>query len=168
MISSTLVVVIVEALVAMLLMWAAMSGFLKDPAFIRRAFPGTTAARLVQVLAAVPLAAALLSAILFGLVLGAAPDTAARIGHFVLLAGWWLIATLSGFALLTALRAGVKVPISAVIGLVLSLATLAYFSDLPRYLVVFSVNGYDRAVIVGISLGAMGYTILSRLNRLLL
>lgn len=89
-----------------------------------------------------------------------------RIGHAVVLLGWWMAAALLLFAISAYQRLGQRVPVSALLGLLLAAAAIVYLTPISRFSAFFFPLGYDRALIIGVALVAMAGTILSRLYRL--
>lgn len=159
-------IVVGGALIAMLLLWSAVSGLLRgDPPPISR-LTREELGRGVRLLVATSFAFTVLSALVFALVLPDEVDALARGSHALFLLGWWLTLAILSFAVLTMRRLGLTLPPSAIAGFLVALAFLVYFTPLTNYVTVFRVVSYDRAVIIGLALVAMAYTILRRLGRM--
>jgi len=162
MISTSLFVIIMLGFVAMLLMWAAARRLVQDQAPLVVAFPDKSMRDLLKVLVAAPL---VLTAahLLLSYALGASLDASGSLAQALFYLGWWAGLTVMAFAFLTARRSGTAVPGSAYAGMVLSVAVLAAFTSPAFFASTFSVDGYDRAIIVGFALVLMAFTVLRRL-----
>lgn len=162
MISQPLFVVIVAGLLVMLLLWSAIRKLVRDQTPIAQAFPQATMRDILKVLIAAPLVvtAVHLAAVS---ILGYAGDLYAQFSQGLFYLGWWAAVTIMVFSQVTALRSTLPLPITSVIGTVVSVTVLALFSSSTRFMEVFSVDGYDRAIITGLALILMAYTVLRRL-----
>ncbi len=164
MISQTLFIVILLGFVNMLLVWASARRLIQDQAPIMVALPERSLRDLIKVLVAAPLAATAVHLVV-SYALGSRGDLYANMAQGAFFLGWWAAATIMVFVLVVSLRAGTKVPASAVIGLILTVAVLGLFTSVARFTETFSVDGFDRAIIVGLALILMAYTVIRRLWR---
>lgn len=164
MISQPLFIMIILGFVTMLLVWSAARRLIQDQAPIVVAFPDKTMRDLIKILVAAPLVISALH-LLLAFALGARGDAYAELAQGLFYLGWWAGLTVMAFALLVARRAGTAIPGSAYVGMLLSAGVLALFTSPDLFAQTFSVDGYDRAIIVGFALMLMAYTVLRRLWR---
>ncbi|NPV09251.1 MAG: hypothetical protein HPY83_14995 [Anaerolineae bacterium] len=164
MISRNLLIVIVDALIAMVLLWSGVRALVQDRSAIVRAFPRMELSAVLRGLLVLPFAlTALFVAVAF--VLDRQGDVSVRAAQAVFLLGWWGAAVIMVFSIFVGLRSPASVPASAVIGLLFALPPLILFTSTARFAEMFSVDGYDRPVIIGLALAAMSYTVIRRLER---
>ncbi len=164
MISQMLFIVILLGFVDMLFVWASVRRLVQDQAPIVVAFPSRSLRDLIKVLVAAPLLATAVHLVV-SYAIGPRGDMYASMAQAIYFLGWWAAATIMVFVVVVSLRAGTKVPASAILGIVLTVAVLGTFTSAARFAETFSVDGFDRAIIVGLALVLMGYTVLRRLWR---
>jgi predicted signal transduction protein with EAL and GGDEF domain len=163
-ISRTLFILIINALAGMLLLWSGARRLLQDRSYIAEAFPQMG---LREILRGLYVLAFVLTAIFVAVAFVLYPegDGYARGAQALYLLGWWGTIVLLVFIIFVGIRSSAPVPASAIVGLLVALVPAILFVSVPRFIQVFSVDGFDRAVIIGLALAAMSYTILRRLGR---
>lgn len=164
LISQTLFIVILLGFVDMLLVWASVRRLVEDQAPIVVAFPERSLRDVIRVLVAAPLVATA-AHLVVSYAIGPRGDMYANMAQGVYFLGWWAAATIMVFVVVVSLRAGTKVPTSAILGIILTVAVLGLFTSVARFTQTFSADGFDRAIIVGLALVLMGYTVVRRLWR---
>jgi len=162
MISQPLFIVLVAAFLTMLFVWSSARKLIQDQEPIGRAFPKATTRDIVRALAALPVVLAALHLALVW-VLDGQGDPYVRLAQGLLFLGWWASIVIMLFSQAVALRSSSSWSAVSVIGMGLSAVILVLFSSSAQFAAVFEPNGYDRAIIVGVALALMAYTVVRRL-----